>query len=134
MSRVLKEPLPKLDVIAQAIASKADFDKFKDSPDPLDMSGVAWESESFRVESRDGDLYVGIYPVNRTSDAAFVVCVDMLADKDWLRMLRSHYKGPFASDAEIALSCSQARFAGRECRVRVLADKPEAIGIKVSHQ
>lgn len=124
----------RLDTVATALATRADFARFKDSADPHDMQGAAWESEPFTVESRDGTLYVGIHPADRTSDTQFVVCVDMRDGKDWLRMLRAHYQGPFEADAEISLSCSQARFAGRECRVRLLADKANAIGIKVSHE
>lgn len=125
----------RIDASALAAAEQADFTRFKDSPDPRDMEGAAWVSETFKIVSREGRLHVGLYPADRSSDMQFAVCVDMLDDTGWIRMLRGpHFQGPFEADAEISLSCSQARFAGRECRVRVLADKANAIGIKVSHE
>lgn len=131
MSAVLDKISP-VEEVAVTTAHKADYDAYVAKGDPRDVECPGWTSAEFTVEKPDGTLTVHIEP-NRLSDAAFSVAVEMMLDKAWIRMIRGQYKGPFAADAEITLSCSQGRFAGNLCRVVVVADKPESIAIKVEH-
>lgn len=131
MSETVAKLAP-IDEVAVTTARKTDYQTYIAKGDPSDVEHVGWTSAEFTVNGRDGHLTVHIEP-DRASKAAFAVSVEMMHEKAWLRMIRAQYQGPFESDQEITLSCTQARFAGNLCRVVVVADQPESIAVKVEH-
>lgn len=131
MSAVL-DKVSAVDEVAVTTAIKAEYDAYVAKADPRDVECPGWTSAEFTVDKPGGHLWVWIEP-DRASNAAFAVSVEMLHEKSWVRMVQGRYQGPFKPDDEIYLGCSQARFLGYQCRVSVVADKPESIAIKVEH-